>query len=40
MAVVPRILEVLHQEVMKKLGVRTLAQLVRVKIEMDLNAEA
>jgi two-component system response regulator FixJ len=35
-----RTVEVHRGQVMKKLGVRTLAQLVRVKIEMDLNAEA
>ena len=35
-----RTVEVHRGQVMKKLGVRTLAQLVRAKIEMDLNAEA
>jgi two-component system response regulator FixJ len=35
-----RTVEVHRGQVMKKLGVRTLAQLVRAKIEVDLNAEA
>ena len=35
-----RTVEVHRGQVMKKLGARTLAQLVRAKIEMDLNAEA
>ena len=35
-----RTVEVHRGQVMKKLGVRTLAQLVRAKIEVDLNAAA
>lgn len=35
-----RTVEVHRGQVMKKLGVGTLAQLVRIKIEMDLNVEA
>ena len=35
-----RTVEVHRGQVMKKLGVRTLAQLVRAKIEVALNAEA
>ena len=35
-----RTVEVHRGQVMKKLGVRTLAQLVRIKIEMELNERA
>mgnify|MGYP003678270392 FL=1 len=35
-----RTVEVHRSQVMKKLGVRTLAQLVRVKIESELGDEA
>ena len=35
-----RTVEVHRGQVMKKLGVRTLAQLVRIKIEMELNEQA
>ena len=35
-----RTVEVHRGQVMKKLGVRTLAQLVRIKIEMEMNERA